>query len=171
LAFCLNKKGQIILHFDNICVEGCRGARATGISGVNVIVKRSNGMNPWKLVVAAAFLGLVWSVPGVRAGEDALDEVNAARAARGLSPYIRDDNLTSGAKNVADFRAKHLIEGHTVNDFAGLPPGVLASASGCAAWAPGMGWGSCCTYERWTYAGAAYSVGRDGRRYMHLFVK
>jgi hypothetical protein len=103
--------------------------------------------------------------------EDALDEVNQARAMRGLRPYMRDDNLTAGAKNVADYRAQRLCEGHTANDFAGLPLGVSASASGCAAWAQGMGWGSCCTYEGYTYAGAAYSIGPDGRRYMHLFVR
>ncbi|CAN5511694.1 hypothetical protein BH10PLA2_BH10PLA2_20580 [soil metagenome] len=128
-------------------------------------------MNPCKFCTAAAMFGVLLGASWSYAGEDALDEVNAVRAARGLHPYLRDDNLTSGAKNVADFRAMHLIEGHTVNDFAGLPPGVVASASGCAAWNAGMGWGSCCTYERWTYAGAAYSTGRDGRRYMQLFVK
>jgi hypothetical protein len=107
----------------------------------------------------------------IYAGEDALAELNAVRAARGLRPYIRDDNLTAGAINVADFRAARLIEGHTANDFNGLPVGCHASASGCAAWQAGMGWGACCTYENWTYAGAAYATGRDGRRYMHLFVR
>lgn len=101
----------------------------------------------------------------------ALDEVNAARAARGLRPYIRDDNLTSAATVCAEFRAARLIAGHTSNDFAALPPGTSATAAGCAAWEPGSGWGSCCTYEGYTYAGAAYAIGRDGRRYMHLFVR
>jgi hypothetical protein len=64
-----------------------------------------------------------------------------------------------------------LIAGHTSNDFQFLEQGVPASAAGCAAWTPDWGWGACCTYERWTYAGAAYSVGRDGRRYMQLFVR
>jgi hypothetical protein len=105
------------------------------------------------------------------AGEEALDEVNAVRAARGLKPYLRDPQLTAGAMNVADFRAQRLMAGHTSNDFGGLPSGVSASASGCAAWPADLGWGSCCTYENWTYAGAAYSIGSDGRRYMHLFVR
>ena len=105
------------------------------------------------------------------ASAEALDEVNAVRAARGLRPFIRDDNLTAAAGSCAEFRAARLIEGHTSNDFAALPPGGYASSSGCAAWPQGMGWGSCCTYENYTYAGAAYSIGRDGRRYMHLFVR
>jgi len=120
-------------------------------------------------VAVAAFSCL--SPARSQAGEDALDEVNQTRAMRGLRPYVRDDNLTAGAKNVADYRAQRMITGHTANDFAGLPPGVMANASGCAAWAQGSGWGSCCTYENWTYAGAAYSIGPDGRRYMHLFVR
>jgi hypothetical protein len=106
-----------------------------------------------------------------RAAEDALAEVNAARAARGLPPFIWDEGLTAGAKNVADFRAARLTEGHTANDFAGLPIGWAATSAGCAAWEPSWGWGACCTYDRYTYAGAAWSMGRDGRRYMHLFVR
>jgi hypothetical protein len=102
---------------------------------------------------------------------EALDEVNAARAARGLRPFVRDAGLTSAAAGCAEFRAARLIEGHTANDFAALPAGAHATGSGCAAWEPWLGWGSCCTYEGYTYAGAAYAMGRDGRRYMHLFVR
>jgi hypothetical protein len=105
------------------------------------------------------------------AGENALDEVNATRAARGLRPYIEDPNLTAAASAAADFRASRLIAGHTSNDFAFLPAGAFAPAAGCAAWEPNWGWGACCTYDNYTYAGAAYTVGRDGRRYMHLFVR
>jgi hypothetical protein len=106
-----------------------------------------------------------------RAGTDALTEVNAARAARGLRPFIKDEELTAGAINVADFRAERLMAGHTSNDFAGLPAGCTAPAAGCAAWEPSFGWGACCTYDNYTYAGAAWAMGRDGRRYMHLFVR
>ena len=102
---------------------------------------------------------------------DALAEVNATRAARGLRPYIRDDNLTSAATACAEFRAARLMAGHTPNDFAALPQGTSAASSGCAAWEPSFGWGSCCTYDGYTYAGAAYAAGRDGKRYMHLFVR
>ena len=102
---------------------------------------------------------------------EALDEVNAARAARGLRPFVRDQYLTLAAASCAEFRAARLIEGHTANDFAAVPAGGYATSSGCAAWEPGWGWGSCCTYEGYTYAGAAYAMGRDGRRYMHLFVR
>jgi hypothetical protein len=118
-----------------------------------------------------AVLGLTCVIGSARAGSDALAEVNAARAARGLRPFVKDDDLTAGAINVADFRAARLIAGHTSNDFSGLPVGTRASAAGCAAWEPSFGWGACCTYDNYTYAGAAWSVGRDGRRYMHLFVR
>jgi hypothetical protein len=112
------------------------------------------------------------SNPGASPGSaEALDEVNAARAARGLPPFIRDAGLTAAAAGCAEFRAARLIAGHTANDFAALPPGAYATSAGCAAWEPGMGWGSCCTFDRYTYAGAAYALGRDGRRYMHLFVR
>lgn len=101
---------------------------------------------------------------------DALAQVNAARAARGLRPFVRDEALTRGALNVAKWRADRLIEGHTANDFGGLPRGVRAAAAGCAAWY-GNDWGACCTFENWTHAGAAWCYGREGRRYMHLFVR
>jgi hypothetical protein len=111
------------------------------------------------------------TTPSSPGSAEALDEVNATRAARGLRPYIRDDSLTSAAAACAEFRAARLIAGHTGNDFAALPPGAIATSAGCAAWEPGFGWGACCTYDGYTYAGAAYAIGRDGRRYMHLFVR
>lgn len=103
--------------------------------------------------------------------KDALDEVNKARAKKGLPAFVRDEKLTEGAKRCADFRAEKLIAGHTSNDFRFLPMGSWADAGGCAAWKPDLGWGSCCTYENYKTAGAAYTVGRDGRRYMYLFVR
>jgi hypothetical protein len=118
-----------------------------------------------------AVLAVIFLTGLSRAGSDALAEVNAARAARGLRPFLKDDNLTAGAINVAEFRAARLMAGHTANDFGGLPVGCTASAAGCAAWEPSFGWGACCTYDNYTYAGAAWAVGRDGRRYMHLFVR
>jgi len=123
------------------------------------------------LCVAALFILTGTCAAQVSQSVDALDEVNAARVARGLRPFLRDDNLTAGALNVAQFRAARLCAGHTSNDFSGLPPGVTASASGCAAWPASMGWGSCCTFENHRYAGAAWCMGRDGKRYMHLFVR
>src|SRR4051794_15972794 len=95
--------------------------------------------------VMFAVLAIVSLTGHTRAGNDALAEVNATRAARGLRPYIKDADLTSGAENVADFRAARLITGHTINDFAGLPPGCTARSAGCAAWEPSFGWGACCT--------------------------
>jgi hypothetical protein len=107
----------------------------------------------------------------VATAQQVLDEVNAARAARGLRPYILDENLARGASACAQYRAVRGIAGHTHNDFSFLPAGTSAPAAGCAAWPVGMGWGSCCTYDNYTYAGAAFCVGADGKRYMHLFVR
>jgi hypothetical protein len=107
--------------------------------------------------------------PGV-AAYDALDEVNRTRAAQGLRPFIRDEALSQAAAACADHRAQYRIAGHTRSDFGFLPPGAQASAAGCAAWGAESGWGACCTYENWQYAGAAFAYGADGRRYMHLFV-
>ena len=119
-----------------------------------------------------------WSLEPVRLAQvvgrdeahEALAEVNALRRARGLRPFVFDEALTRGAKNVARFRARRLIAGHTADDFRGLPRGIRADAAGCAAW-HGDDWGSCCTYENYRFAGAAWCRGRDGRRYMHLFVR
>ena len=106
-----------------------------------------------------------------QAGEDALDIVNAQRAARGLRPFIRDHNLSIAALRAADFRALHRISGHTSNDFAFVTPGTSVDAAGCAAWPQSLGFGSCCLYENWTFAGAAWAIGADGRRSCHLFVR
>jgi hypothetical protein len=101
---------------------------------------------------------------------DALAEVNAVRAKRGLRPYIRDEGLTIAAQKCANIRAAQRIAGH-IDDFTMLPPGVSASATGCGALTPDWGWGTCCTTENWTYAGAACVIGNDGKRYMHLFCR
>jgi len=110
-------------------------------------------------------------VRGVASAQQVLDEVNATRAARGLQPFVLDENLARGASACAVYRAQHRLEGHTSNDFGFLPPGTHASAGGCAAWPVGSGWGSCCTYDNYQYAGAAYCVAPDGKRYMHIFVR
>jgi hypothetical protein len=102
---------------------------------------------------------------------DGLDEVNAKRAVRGLRPFVRDEGLAQAARSCAAFRAEHGLFGHTSNDFGFVPPGVQASSAGCAAYPASYGWMSCCVYESYTYAGAAWVTGRDGRRYMHLFVR
>ena len=110
------------------------------------------------------------SSTGLSAG-DGLDEVNAKRAARGLRPFIRDEALTQAARGCAEFRAAYGLFGHTSNDFAFLPAGTSATSAGCAAYPAEYGWMSCCTYENCSYAGAAWVTGRDGRRFMHLFVR
>lgn len=102
---------------------------------------------------------------------DALDEVNRTRAARGLPPFQRNEELSYAAAAAAEFRARERMDGHTPNDFAYLPRGTHADAAGCAAWPDRFGWGACCTYDQYRTAGAAWCRGPDGRRYMHLFVQ
>lgn len=121
-------------------------------------------------VVTAGFPGAGFAPAGGLDG-DGLDEVNAKRAARGLRPFVRDEGLTQAARACAQFRAARGLAGHTSNDFAFVPAGTFATSAGCAACEPGWGWMSCCVYENYTYAGAAWVTGRDGRRYMHLFVR
>jgi hypothetical protein len=104
-------------------------------------------------------------------GDDALSEVNAKRAARGLRPFVRDEGLTQAARASAAFRAQHLLFGHTANDFAFVPRGTACSSTGCAAYPASFGWMSCCVYDNYTHAGAAWVMGRDGKRYCHLFVR
>lgn len=123
------------------------------------------------LLLALPAVASADEVRGVASAQQVLDEVNAARAARGLQPFILDENLARGASACAIYRAQNRLEGHTSNDFWFLPPGTHATAGGCAAWPVGSGWGSCCTYDNYHYAGAAYCVAPDGKRYMHIFVR
>ncbi len=102
---------------------------------------------------------------------DALAQVNALRAARGLPAYQHDPNLHEAAKACAAYRARYRIAGHTSSDFAFVPVGASATAAGCAAWPNGSGFGSCCIYDGYRYAGAATVLGADGIEYHHLFVR
>jgi hypothetical protein len=103
-------------------------------------------------------------------GSDALAEVNAKRASRGLRPYLRDEGLTAAARACAQHRAAHLMFGHTANDFAFVPAGTRCDATGCAAYPASYGWLSCGIWDNYTRAGAAWAMGRDGKRYMHLYL-
>lgn len=109
---------------------------------------------------------------------EAMDELNAQRARKGIPPFIRDDLLTIAAARAAAARAASGNAGHTSNDFAYVPSGGQADAAGCGAWAVGTvttdGWtfGTCCADDRgYRYGGAAWVMGSDGRRYMHLYVR
>lgn len=103
--------------------------------------------------------------------KDALEEVNAARAKRGLKPYANDPLLAKAAYAAAKARAAVLCAGHTQNDFGYVPAGGKATTAGCAAWKPDWGFGACALYDNYTYAGAAWVMGSDGRRYMHVFYR
>lgn len=103
--------------------------------------------------------------------QDALAEVNAQRAARGLRPFLPDPGLTVGAMRAAAERARRGLFGHLPNDFVMLPPGAHARAGGCAARGPGEPFAACCVLENWTYAGAATVVGPNGTAYHHIFVR
>ncbi len=129
-------------------------------------------------LTAIFFSGLF--APAVYSANDGLDELNAYRARKGLKPFTRDVNLSAAAGAAADYRATYLIKGHvnvvihgrSYSDYDFLPAGTpRAQATGCAAAGDEWGWLSCCAEENWTYAGAAWTRGRDGKRYMHLYVR
>jgi hypothetical protein len=120
------------------------------------------------LIVLAAMIALCASRGS---GTDGLDELNAKRARQGLYPFQRDEALTQAAEACAAYRAARRIAGHAPNDFAFLPPGTFADGAGCAAAEDSWGWLSCYMDDRrHAYAGAAWTRGSDGQRYMHLFV-
>jgi hypothetical protein len=76
--------------------------------------------------------------------------------------------------SLADHRARFRIAGHVtggMGDFAFLPAGTRADSAGAGALEPSWGWGTCCTYEGYEAAGAAFAWGADGKRYMSLFVR
>jgi len=157
-------------------VDGAVVARSETLPGyegpaVIVAVPGSDWLTHRATLPANASVAQIAAAIRGQAASEVLAEVNATRALRGLPPFIEDAGLTAAAVSAAEFRAARLIAGHTANDFAHLPANCSADAAGCAAWEPGLGWGACCTYERWTYAGAAIALGSDGRRYMHLFVR
>src|SRR5262245_3591146 len=141
---------------------------------VPVIVRPAPAVKPQAEPIPKPQAGVSAAVAGAGEPQSALGEVNAARAARGLPPFVEDAGLTTAATGAARYRAANRLAGHVpgpMGDFQFLPAGSWAWAAGCAAWEPVWGWGSCCTYEPWRYAGAAAAVGGDGLRYMHLFVR
>lgn len=107
----------------------------------------------------------------VAAGADALGQVNALRSARGLPPYVACPGLQEAALACATYRARLGIRGHCSNDFLFLPAGYSAEAAGCAAWPAGSGWGACCTFDSYRFAGAAQVIGPDGLSYNHIYVR
>lgn len=103
---------------------------------------------------------------------DVLEELNQQRRQRGLEAYIWDRDLTIAAGRASKHRAERLMFGHTDNDFAYLSSGVSADAAGCAAYPASYGFTACACYDQGLhFAGAAYTLGRDGKRYCHLFIR
>ena len=143
----------------------------TAISPTPAVAPSAEHVGGGTPAVTAAGVPDTGFAPAGGSDGDGLDEVNAKRAAHGLRPFMRDESLTQAARVCAQFRAANGLFGHTSNDFAFVPAGTLATSAGCAAYPAGYGWMSCCVYENYTYAGAAWVTGRDGRRYMHLFVR
>lgn len=112
------------------------------------------------------------TAPAASECTDALAEVNAKRAERGLPPFKHDAQLTQAALACARERASRGIHGHLESDFVHLPAGVSTNgvAAGCAALEPSWGWQSCCWDDPgYSTAGAAW-VESGGLRYMHIFV-
>lgn len=136
-----------------------------------------NGENVMQVRVGTGPAPAAARAPAPGGVVDALDEVNAKRATRGLPPYVRDPGLTQAAMGAAKFRADRLIFGHIMNgrgycdDMNFLPAGSTAASAGCAAYPASYGWMSCDIWERNRFGGAAWAVGRDGKRYMHLFIR
>lgn len=129
-------------------------------------------------------LALLLAAPSFAA--DALDELNVARAHRGLRPFARDAVLSIGAEKCVQYRAARLIEGHVGAPKNMRPgrwykidgpgdhqflPAFSNAVGGAGAARPGEGWRSCCSWENWRYAGAAKVMGRDGQFYYQLFVR
>lgn len=102
--------------------------------------------------------------------EDALQEVNEARAKLGLPAFIKDPLLTQAALACAKERARLGIHGHLNSDFDYLPKGAEASTAGCGALEPSWGWQTCAWKDNYTYAGAAW-VQSGGLRFMHIFLR
>jgi hypothetical protein len=125
---------------------------------------------------------LVLSQSQTFAAVDGLQELNAKRASMRLRPFERDEVLSQAAAKAADYRAARHLEGHVwphwegrryvnINDYSFLPAGARCESTGCGAAEPRMwGWMTCCEDEDYRYAGAAWAWGRDGQRYMHLYV-
>jgi hypothetical protein len=176
--------GQPLITFVSSQPRAIVGAivgRASALDGYPsecIIVSTSDGY--WRATLpATATDAEIAAALRLPAGSvDAMDELNAQRARRGIRPFIRDDGLTIAAATCALHRAMNRIAGHSSNDFGFLPAGASADSAGCGAWAVGTvttdGWtfGTCCADStEYRYAGAAWVLGQDGRRYMHLFLR
>ena len=102
---------------------------------------------------------------------DGLEEVNRLRRAHGVAEFERDLELNNAAIKLSLHRAKHLIAGHSDDDFGFLWDRKSADASGVGAAKDEWGWCTCCMLDKYRYAGAAWARGRDGQRYMSIFVR
>lgn len=90
--------------------------------------------------------------------ENALAEVNEARAKRGLKPYIYDATLAKAALECAKYRAARHMAGHCDGqrgDFGFLPSGYDTNGvvGGCAGLEPSWGFQACAMFDNYTYCG------------------
>ena len=83
---------------------------------------------------------------------DGLPMLNRLREARGLHPFKRDANLWSLAARQAERQARYGFMGHGGTSLA---DGCAAEGCGCADTGCDS-WNSCCAWEGYTYASAAY---------------
>lgn len=139
-----------------------------GYTGPCIIIANSDKDTTWFVAqlpaqATDADIAVAMQPPGA----DALDMVNAQRAQRGLRPYLRDPALTQHAYACAKIRAERRIFGHLNGELSG----VNASCSGCAGNEPSWGFMACDLYANWTYCGAAYVMGSDGKMYCHAFYR
>jgi len=105
--------------------------------------------------------------------DDAMDEVNAKRAMKGLPPLRKDPLLSKAALACAKQRAARNIHGHLPeSDFSYLPSGASATVGGCGALDDSWGWETC-AYDslQYTIGGAAWVRGPGGLRFMHFFAR
>lgn len=108
----------------------------------------------------------------LKGSADAMAEVNAKRASKGLPPLRKDSLLCQAALLVSKQRAARGIHGHLPeSDFTYVHQvNGSASVGGCGALEDSWGWETC-AYDspQYSVGGAAWVRGSDGLRYMTFF--
>ena len=102
--------------------------------------------------------------------ENAMTEVNAKRALKGLPALQVDLLLCKAAHDCAKQRAARNIHGHLPESDFSYVHGTSATVGGCGALEDSWGWETC-AYDssQYTVGGAAWVRGPNGLRFMHFF--